>query len=155
MMFARLLVEGKTQLEAYKEAYPNAKATDRTLKAGAWKLAQDIRIQKVLQEHWGETVEAMVEDQVAVKRYVIKQLLEMSKESKQEGSKLKALELMGKTVGMFKHTEKEEEDNVSADQLKMELAKHLKLVKNVRPITRAQIIDVVAEPAPLLRSSDA
>lgn len=143
MEFAKALIEGKTQLEAYRQAYPNGNATERTLKTAAWKLAQDPRVQKMLQEHWGQTVEALTDDAVAVKRYVIKSLLELSKEAKQEGSKLKALELMGKTVGMFKQAPQEDEESLSAEQLKLELAKHLKLVGNVRRISKAQIIDAV------------
>ena len=142
MEFAKGLIEGKTQLEAYQNAYPNGKATERTLKTAAWKLAQDQRIQRMLQEHWGQTVEALTDDAVAVKRYVIKSLLELSKEAKQEGSKLKALELMGKTVGMFKQTPTEEDDSLTADQLKQDLARHLKLVGNVRRINKAQVLDL-------------
>ena len=141
MEFAKGLIEGKTQLEAYKNAYPNAKATERTLKSNAWKMAQDVRIQRMLQEHWGETVEALTDDAVAVKRYVIKNLLELSKDAKQEGSKLKALELMGKSVGMFKQAEEKDDKDVTAEQLKHELARHLKLVRNVKPISRQSIIE--------------
>lgn len=147
MEFAKGLIEGKTQLESYKAAYPNAKAGDKVLKANAWRLSQDMRIQRMLQEHWGETVEALTEDAVAVKRYVIKNLLELSKDAKQEGSKLKALELMGKSVGMFKQSEEKDEKELTAEQLKQELARHLKLVRNVRPITKQSIID--AEPVAL------
>lgn len=143
MEFTKGLIEGKTQLEAYRQAYPNGNATERTLKTAAWKLAQDPRVQKMLQEHWGQTVEALTDDAVAVKRYVIKSLLDLSKEAKQEGSKLKALELMGKTVGMFKQTPQEDDESLTAEQLKMELAKHLKLVGNVRRISKAQIIEPV------------
>ena len=100
----------------------------------------------MLQDHWGQTVEALTEDAVAVKRYVIKNLLELSKEAKQEGSKLKALELMGKSVGMFKQSEDKEDKEVTADQLKQELAKHLRLIKNVKPISKQSIIDVTPEP---------
>ena len=150
MEFAKGLIEGKTQLEAYKQAYPNAKANDRVLKTNAWKLAQDIRVQKMLQEHWGQTVEALTDDAVAVKRYVIKSLLDLSKDAKQEGSKLKALELMGKSVGMFKPAQAEEEESLTAEQLKQELAKHLKLVGNVKRITKAQIIDI---PSPTVITS--
>ena len=96
----------------------------------------------MLQEHWGQTVEALTDDAVAVKRYVIKSLLELSKEAKQEGSKLKALELMGKTVGMFKQTPTEDDESLTADQLKQELAKHLRLVGNVRRINKAQVLDL-------------
>lgn len=143
MEFAKGLIEGKTQLDAYRQAYPNAQANDRTMKTAAWKLAQDIRIQKMLQEHWGQTVEALTDDAVAVKRYVIKSLVEMSKDAKQEGSKLKALELMGKTVGMFKQMPQDDDESLTAEQLKLELARHLKLVGNVRRVTKAQIIEPV------------
>lgn len=154
MEFAKGLIEGKTQLEAYKAAYPNAKAGDKVLKANAWRLSQDIRIQKMLQEHWGETVEALTEDAVAVKRYVIKNLLELSKDAKQEGSKLKALELMGKSVGMFKQSEEKDDKDLTAEQLKQELARHLKLVKNVRPITKQSIIDVESVPVAVSVGAD-
>ncbi len=92
-------------------------------------------------------MEALTDDAVAVKRYVIKSLLDLSKEAKQEGSKLKALELMGKTVGMFKQAPQEEDDSLTADQLKQELARHLRLVGNVRRISKAQVVDVVESSA--------
>ncbi len=112
----------------------------------------------MLQDHWGQTVEALTDDAVAVKRYVIKNLLELSKNAKQEGSKLKALEMMGKSVGMFKPAQTEEEDTLTADQLKQELAKHLRLVGNTRKITKAQIIDVspstvISDAVPVERSA--
>ena len=146
MEFCKGLIEGKTQYDAYRNAYPNSQGNERTIKANAWKMSQDIRVQKMLQEHWGETVEALTDDAIAVKRYVIKNLLELSKEAKQEGSKLKALELMGKSVGMFKQSEDKEDKEVTADQLKQELAKHLRLIKNVKPISKQSIIDVTPEP---------
>jgi hypothetical protein len=146
MEFAKGLIAGKTQLEAYRDAYPNARTTDRVLKANAWKLSQDIRIQRMMQEHWGETVEALTEDAVAVKRYVIKNLLELSKNAKQEGSKLKALELMGKSVGLFKAQEEQEDRSITADQLKLDLARHLKLIRNVRPVA-INAMQITAPPA--------
>jgi hypothetical protein len=96
----------------------------------------------MLQEHWGETVEALAEDTAATKRFVLKQLLHYAKSGKQEGSRLKALELMGKSVGMFnKVDEKVEDTSLSADQLKRDLAGHLRLLNNVRPLTRTQVIE--------------
>mgnify|MGYP003348837626 CR=1 FL=1 len=80
MEFCKGLIEGKTQYDAYRNAYPNSQGNERTIKANAWKMSQDIRVQKMLQEHWGETVEALTDDAIAVKRYVIKNLLELSKE---------------------------------------------------------------------------
>lgn len=144
--FARGLIEGKTQEQAYRDAYPDAKAKPAVIKSNAWSLAQDSRIQGMLNEHWGETVEALAEDTAATKRFVLKQLLHYVKEGKQEGSRLKALELMGKTVGMFSKQEERAADdgNLSAEQLKRDLSSHLRLMANIRPVRRTQVIE--AEP---------
>jgi len=140
--FARGLIEGKTQEQAYRDAYPDAQAKPQVIKSNAWRLSQDSRIQNMLAEHWGETVEALAEDTAATKRFVLKQLLHYAKSGKQEGSRLKALELMGKSVGMFsKVDEKVEDTSLSADQLKRDLAGHLRLLNNVRPLTRTQVIE--------------
>ncbi len=152
--FAKGLIEGKTQEQAYRDAYPDAQAKASVIKSNAWKLSQDIRIKTMVEESWGETVEAMTDDALAVRRYVIKQLLHHSKEAKQEGTKLKALEMMGKSVGMFKQdmTDKDEVV-VTADQLKRELAGHLRLLNNVKPLTRAAILE--AEPLSVIREGNA
>lgn len=152
--FAKGLIEGKTQEQAYRDAYPDAQAKASVIKSNAWKLSQDIRIKTMVEESWGETVEAMTDDALAVRRYVIKQLLHHSKTAKQEGTKLKALEMMGKSVGMFKQdmTDKDEVV-VTADQLKRELAGHLRLLNNVKPLTRAAVLE--AEPLSVIRESNA
>ena len=152
--FARGLIEGKTQEQAYRDAYPDAKAKPQVIKTTAWRLSQDRRIQRMLNEHWGETVEALSDDSAATKRFVLKSLLHYAKTAKQEGSRLKALELMGKTVGMFSKVEEKTEDvSLSADQLKRELAGHLRLLNNVRPLSRAQVLDAptVIEAVPAQR----
>ena len=99
-------------------------------------------------------MEALAEDQAAVKRYVLKQLLHHSKTAKQEGTKLKALEMMGKTVGMFKQDQAEPDKViVTAEQLKRELANHLRLVNNVKPMTRAAVLE--AEPLSVINAPNA
>ena len=55
--------------------------------------------------------------------------MELSKKAKQEGSQLKALELLGKASGLFTHTDSKAEVTISSDQLKRELAGHLRLVR--------------------------
>ena len=139
--FARGLIEGKTQAQAYRDAYPEAQGSPSSIKTSAWKLSRDPRIQALVTEGWDETVEALAEDQAAVKRYVLKQLLHHSKTAKQEGTKLKALEMMGKSVGMFK-AEVQDDDKaiVTPEQLKRELAVHMRLLNNVRPLTRSAIL---------------
>ena len=97
----------------------------------------------MLNEAWGETVEHLVDDLVASKRYVLKGLLALSKGGKQEGTQLKALELMGKTIGMFQQQEVIEKVEVSTEQLRKELANHLRMLERVKPSTGISDADVV------------
>jgi len=134
MEFTKGMIQGKTMRQAYRDAYPNAKGSDQVITSSAYRLSRDERIQKTLQEAWGETVEVLAEDTAATKRYVLKELLALSKGGKQEGSRLKALELMGRAAGMFQPQALEAIEKISAEQLRRELSGHLKLLDNVRPL---------------------
>lgn len=142
-VFAQGLIAGNTLEASYRLAYPDAQAKASVIKSNAWKLSQDPRVKGMVEASWGETVEAMTDDNEAVKRYVIKQLLHHSKTAKQEGTKLKALEMMGKSVGMFKQEQTDKDDViVSAEQLKRELAGHIRLLNNIKPMTRANVLEI-------------
>ena len=134
MEFTKGMIIGKTMRQAYRDAYPNAKGNDQVITSSAYRLSKDERIQKALQEAWGETVEVLAEDTAATKRYVLKELLALTKGGKQEGSRLKALELMGRAAGMFQPQVAEATEKVSAEQLRKELSGHLKLLDNVKPL---------------------
>jgi hypothetical protein len=134
MEFTKGMIIGKTMRQAYRDAYPNAKGNDQVITSSAYRLSRDERIQKTLQEAWGETVEVLAEDTAATKRYVLKELLALSKGGKQEGSRLKALELMGRAAGMFQPQGAEVIEKVSAEQLRRELSGHLKLLDSVKPL---------------------
>jgi hypothetical protein len=134
MEFTKGMIIGKTMRQAYRDAYPNAKGNDQVITSSAYRLSKDERIQKALQEAWGETVEVLAEDTAATKRYVLKELLALTKGGKQEGSRLKALELMGRAAGMFQPQGAEVIEKVSAEQLRKELSGHLKLLDNVKPL---------------------
>ena len=136
MEFAKGMIIGKTMRQAYRDAYPNAKGSDQVITSAAYRLSRDPRIQKILQEAWGETVEVLAEDTAASKRYVLKELLALSKGAKQEGSRLKALELMGRAAGMFQQSTEAPTEKPTAEQLRKELSGHLKLLDNVKPLKR-------------------
>jgi len=125
--FAQGVIEGKTLKAAYRAAY-NTNAGDATVSANANKLMRDPRIAKVLEEAWSETIEHLADDAAASKRYVLKQLLALSK-STQPGTQLRALELMGKACGLFTPMISEGDAPVSADQLKRELQAHIRLLE--------------------------
>ena len=134
MEFCKGMIQGKTMRQAYRDAYPNANGSDQVITSSAYRLSRDPRIQSTLQDAWGETVEVLAEDTAAAKRYVLKELLALSKGGKQEGSRLKALELMGRAAGMFQPQAAETVEKVSAEQLRKELSGHLKLLDNVKPL---------------------
>lgn len=130
-LFATLVIQGKTQRQAYREAY-NTNMSDSAVSSNASKLANDPRIANMISAAWDETIEHLADDAASTKRYVLRKLVALSKDAKQEGSKLKALELLGKSVGIFTVAEEKAEKAVSADQLKRELSGHLKLLDNVK-----------------------
>jgi len=128
MAFFRAKVSGMSNTDAYREAYPDDHSSNRVISANAYKLTRHPVIGQMLEDAWGETAEALTEDLAATKRYVLRQLLALSKGAKQEGIRLKALELMGKAAGVFTPSTETEVAAPSADQLKRELSGHLKLL---------------------------
>jgi hypothetical protein len=128
-VFIAAKLAGKTSRASYREAYPNDKSGDATVSANAYKLSKHHLVAKALQDAWGQTEEALVEDMSASKRYVIQSLIALSKNAKQEGSRLKALELLGRAAGAFTSLAPVEAPAPTAAQLKQALAGHLKLLK--------------------------
>lgn len=128
LMFAQGVIQGKTYRQAYRDAYPNAKGSGESITASAYKLMRDSRIQALVNDAWEQTADVLVEDIVASKRYILKQLVAHSKSAKQEGTKLKALELMGKAIGLFKHEDAGKVEVATPEQLKRDLAVHLRLL---------------------------
>lgn len=131
--FAELVIQGKSRREAYRIAY-NSTMSDSGLSSNASKLAADPRIQAMINASWDETIDYLAEDIAGTKRYVLRKLVSLSKVAKQEGSQLKALELLGKSIGLFQVQDEKADKAVPADQLKKELSQHLKLLDNVKTL---------------------
>ena len=141
VLFCQRVIQGDSLRTAYRNAYANDTGSDASISASANKLMKDPRIKHILDEAWEETAEHLSEDLAASKRYVLKGLLALSKKAKQEGTKLKALELMGKAAGLFTPTEVQDKAVITADQLKRELAGHMKLLEQ----SKANVMDVDAK----------
>ena len=56
--------------------------------------------------------------------------------AKTEGTQLKALELMGRAVGMFTDKVETKVEEINTEKLKAELKSHLTLLENVAPIRK-------------------
>lgn len=136
-LFAQGLIQGKTYKQAYKDAYPSATGTDGSITTSAYRLSRDPRIAAMVNDALEETAEHLAEDRAATQRYVLRQLVAHSKSAKQEGTKLKALELLGKSAGLFTQGDADKAEPITADQLKRELGQHLKLVRE--PKSKASV----------------
>ena len=126
--FCQGVIEGKSRRQAYRDAYPGSKGQDSTISAAAARLAQDPRIKRMIAAGWEETQEALADDIQATRRYVGRALVALSRGAKQENTRLRALELLGKHAGMFKDTVQAQEKPITAEDLRRELAGHLRLV---------------------------
>ena len=141
VLFTQGVILGKSLRQAYRDAYANDTGSDASISASANKLMKDPRIKHILKEAWEETAEHLSEDLAASKRYVLKGLLALSKKAKQEGTKLKALELLGKASGLFTPSDVQDKAVITADQLKRELSGHMKLLEQ----GKANVLDVDAK----------
>jgi hypothetical protein len=126
--FAQGVISGMTRRDAYRAAYQNAKGSDATISACAHRLSKDPRVARMIKIGWEETSETLADDLASTKRYVLRALVAMSRGAKQEGSRLKALELLGRSAGIFREDTTAKDAPLSADQLRKELQGHLKLV---------------------------
>jgi DNA-binding ferritin-like protein (Dps family) len=136
--FASLIVQGHSPREAYAKAY-NVKTDNASSHAStANKLLKNSKVSALVEACWHSTKESLVNDAIATRRHVMEQLLKHSEEAKQEGTKLKALELMGRAVGMFTDKVEQKIEEVSTDQLKAELKSSLALLDNVKPFKQAK-----------------
>ena len=128
LTFVEGVVRGETHKLAYRNAYPGDTSTDASISTSASRLLRDKRVQKALREAQEADPEVLLDDPEAMKRFVLVQLLRCARTFKQEGSKIKALELIGKAAGLFVLRPEQEPTAVTADQLRKELAVHLKFV---------------------------
>ena len=132
LAFVEGVVRGETHKAAYRAAYPGDSSTDASISTSASKLLRDQRIQKALRDAQEDDPERLLDDPAAMKRFVMTQLLRCASQFKQEGSKIKALELIGKAAGLFVLRPEQEPIAPTADQLRQELSAHLKLVDTVQ-----------------------
>lgn len=135
-VFVQNILNGMTQLDAYKDAYDTRTENDSTISVNANRLLKNPKISALLGSLTDTFKEKIVRDAVETRRYVMEQLYTYAAaETKPDGTRLKALEMMGRAVGMFTDKVEQKVEQISTDQLKAELKSHLSLLDNVTPIT--------------------
>jgi hypothetical protein len=134
-LFVRAILDGKTQIQAYKDAY-NTNASDAVIAVNANRLLKNKKITALLGSLEETLKEKIIEDAVKTRRFVMERLHARATTAKTESSELKALELMGKAVGMFTERVEQTVEQISTEKLKEELKSHLKLLDMAKHTTK-------------------
>lgn len=136
--FASLIIQGHSPREAYEKAYEVKTDNVASHAASANKLLKNSSVSALVESLWQSSRENLVNDAIATRRHVMEELLKHSQEAKQEGTKLKALELMGRAVGMFTDKVEQKIEEINPERLKAELKSSLDLLDNVKPFKPAK-----------------
>jgi len=131
IMFVQGVLKGKVQRQAYREAYPNDRSTDRNVAVTANRLLHSPKIQTFIQGVTDTADEKILEDKAQTRRFVFKELFAMSKEAKQERHQIKALELLGKSCGVFEPKVNDTVENPSKATLKYALTERMRLINKM------------------------
>ena len=131
--FVNNLLSGMSPAIAYKNAYNVRTDKHATIVASANKLMQDARINTLLEALSEEYRRKVIDNAVSTREHVMSELFKHAQKAKQEGTQLKALELMGRAVGMFTDRVEQKVEEISTEKLKAELKTHLVLLENVKP----------------------
>ncbi len=128
-LFCNLIVtQGISATEAYRMAYNVTSDRIATSSVEANRLMNNAKVKDLLESALARTEDNVINNAQMTRRHIMAELLEHSRSMKSESSKLKALELMGKAVGMFVDKVEQTIEQVSPEQLKDELSKHLALL---------------------------
>jgi hypothetical protein len=129
--FASLVAQGNSPRDAYRKAYEVRSGTsEASVVAGANKLMRDGRISGLMEAVWESVEQNIIDDAIATRRHILEQLHAHAANTDARASdRLKALELMGKAIGMFVDKSEAKVEQVDPEQLKRELDTHLKQFK--------------------------
>ena len=131
--FVNLLVSGNDHITAYSTAYDCSGSTRATIIGNANRLMKDSRITMQLESVLEATKQNVIESDASARRYVMQQLFDKVNEANtSESGKLRALELIGKAVGMFTDRVEQVTEVIDTNELKKELETHLHLLDNVK-----------------------
>jgi hypothetical protein len=101
-LFARHVIGGMSTKEAYRTAYDANDSSDATVCVNANRLLGDERISKLIGSYLDQSVINILTDQASTRRHILQELLTHSQDkTAQLSNRLKALEMMGRSIGMF------------------------------------------------------
>lgn len=130
-LFASAIADGLSPAEAYRKVYDCANSTNATVMANANRLLNDSRITLLLEPVFQAKREMVINDELATRRFIMQELFEHAKNTERVSDKLRALEMMGKSIGMFNDTGDKDENDLDVEKLKSELKAKMASMLNV------------------------
>lgn len=130
-LFASAIADGLSPAEAYRKVYDCSNSTNATVMANANRLLNDSRITLLLEPVFQAKREMVINDELATRRFIMQELFEHAKNTERVSDKLRALEMMGKSIGMFNDTGDKDENDLDVEKLKSELKAKMASMLNV------------------------
>lgn len=126
--FVAGVVKGLTYADAYRAAYSTENSTAQTISTEANKLINNPKIAVLLEQRLQSREVVILKNKANTEAHIKQKLLEHAEGFKTESGKLKALELLGKSIGMFKDGGESGVIKQTPEDLKKQLSQHLALL---------------------------
>lgn len=123
--FARTVTEGATQTDAYRQAYDAAGMQDATVWTEASKLMRHPQVARRVEELKEEAEATRRAGLVSREEAILQRLEHEAMTAKTDSARIRALELLGRHVGMFKDQIEVEHVERSADQIEADIIARL------------------------------
>jgi hypothetical protein len=131
--FASNIVQGMSPSDAYRRAYDCSNMSEASIVSDANRLLKDARITQLLESFWVTLKENVIADAVSTRRHIMAELYEHAeRKTERTSDRLKALELMGRAIGMFTDKVESKVEEVNVDSLKKELESSLALLQTTK-----------------------
>jgi hypothetical protein len=131
--FVLAVSKGLTYSDAYRQAYGAERSTPQTISVEANRLLNNPKVAVLLERKLERQESVILASRINTERHIKQRLLEHANDFKTESGKLKALELLGKSVGMFTDRVESTVIKQSAEDLKKQLSAHLALLDDEPP----------------------
>ena len=124
--FAQKVAAGSILSDAYRESYAAENMADKTVWSEACRLAQNPKVATRIRAIQDENEQSRRVIALRREEYVLKKLQEEAEHAETDGSRVRALELLGKTVGLFsERIEIEQDTDKTAAELEQDLERRL------------------------------
>jgi len=124
--FARDVCSGMSLTQAYRNHYDCTNSKRETVWSNACTLAANPKVKKRIREIYAEIDASRSNTEALLNAYVLKSLHKEAEQATNDGARIRALELLGKTINMFAEKAKEDApDDRSSEMIKRDIEQRL------------------------------